>query len=78
MKPEICLEHPEKNLYIICPKRTTREKSALSRIIRIIVEIVDPDSIILFGSRATGNEEKESEYDICVLKPEIEGEKTAT
>lgn len=48
------------------------DDSALSRIVRIIVEAVDPDSIILFGSRTTGNEEKESDYDICVLKSGIE------
>lgn len=54
------------------------DDSALSRIVRIIIETVDPDSIILFGSRATRNEVSKSDYDICVLKSGIrESRKTA-
>lgn len=51
---------------------------ALSRIIGIIIKTIDPDSIILFGSRATGNFRAESDYDICILKTGItERRKTA-
>lgn len=45
--------------------------SVLSRIIRIIVDAVDPDSIILFGSRATEKSHDDSDYDICVIKSDI-------
>ena len=51
---------------------------SLSKIIRIIIEAVDPDSIILFGSRAKRSNSSESDYDICVLKAGIkERRKTA-
>jgi predicted nucleotidyltransferase len=54
------------------------EDSSLSRIIGIIIQTIDPDSIILFGSRATGNFHAESDYDICILKTGIkERRKTA-
>ena len=45
--------------------------SILKNIIARVVEIADPDKIILFGSRATGKARKDSDYDICVLKNEI-------
>jgi len=44
----------------------------LKEIIKRIVEEVDPDKIILFGSRAKGNSTKWSDYDICVLKKNID------
>jgi len=40
----------------------------LKEIIQKVVEEVDPDKIILFGSRAKGKDRKESDYDLCVLK----------
>jgi len=40
----------------------------LKEVTKRIVEEVDPDKIILFGSRAKGENEKWSDYDICVLK----------
>lgn len=43
----------------------------LQQIINSIVELVNPDKIILFGSRATGKAKKDSDYDICVLKKNI-------
>lgn len=46
--------------------------SVLSHIIRIIVEVVDPDSIILFGSRATETANDYSDYDICILKSDVQ------
>ena len=46
--------------------------SVLSHIIRIIVEAVDPDSIILFGSRATETANDYSDYDICILKSDVQ------
>lgn len=47
------------------------DEKILKNIISRIVEIANPDKIILFGSRATGNARKDSDYDICVLKNEI-------
>jgi len=40
----------------------------LKGIIEKVVEEVNPDKIILFGSRVKGKDRKESDYDICVLK----------
>ena len=42
--------------------------SALSRIIDVIVRTLDPETIILFGSRARGDAREDSDFDICVLK----------
>ena len=43
-------------------------KDHLKEIIKRIVEETDPDKIILFGSRARGENKGWSDYDICVLK----------
>jgi predicted nucleotidyltransferase len=45
--------------------------SVLSRIIDVIVGSLDPDAIILFGSRARGNAREDSDFDICILKKNI-------
>ena len=50
--------------------------SALSRIIDVIVRTLDPDTIILFGSRAKGNAREDSDFDICVLKNGISERRT--
>lgn len=42
----------------------------LTKIVSTIVSAVDPDKIILFGSRAIGKSNNNSDYDICVLKNE--------
>src|SRR5436190_308775 len=43
----------------------------LSNIVNKIITIADPDKIILFGSRALNQNDKNSDYDICVLKKNI-------
>ena len=43
-------------------------EEALEKAISTIIEVVDPDKIILFGSRAQGDREPESDYDFLVLK----------
>ncbi|MDO9035312.1 MAG: nucleotidyltransferase domain-containing protein [Methanoregula sp.] len=48
----------------------------LLRIIDIIVRTFDPDTIILFGSRARGDAREDSDFDICVLKKGISGRRT--
>jgi predicted nucleotidyltransferase len=44
----------------------------LEKAIDIIVKVADPDKIILFGSRARGDSKKDSDYDLCVLKRNVE------
>ena len=43
----------------------------LRRIVEVIVREIDPDRIILFGSRARGDYKEGSDYDILVLKEGI-------
>ncbi len=45
-----------------------KEDPTLKRIVDVIVEVLDPDRIILFGSRARGDYDEESDYDLLVLK----------
>lgn len=40
-------------------------------IINNIVRIVDPDIILLFGSRATGNMNEDSDLDLLVIKSDL-------
>ena len=42
--------------------------STLRYLVDILIREVDPDRIILFGSRGRGNNQERSDYDICVLK----------
>lgn len=37
-----------------------------------IVKVADPDTIILFGSRARGDNRTGSDFDLCVLKSGVE------
>ncbi len=46
----------------------------LRRIVEVIVREIDPDRIILFGSRARGDHKEDSDYDILVLKEGIRPE----
>lgn len=39
----------------------------LSKIISIIVKVTDPSRIILFGSRATGLNSRDSDYDLLII-----------
>jgi predicted nucleotidyltransferase len=49
-------------------KKPAGEKTAVQKIVEIITRSVDPDQIILFGSRARKDNTKQSDYDICVIK----------
>jgi len=42
--------------------------SVLTQLVNTLVSGVNPDRIILFGSRARGDEKRGSDIDICVLK----------
>ncbi len=46
----------------------------LRRIVEVIVREIDPDRIILFGSRARGDHNEDSDYDILVLKEGVRPE----
>jgi len=48
------------------------QESLLPEIVRRIVEAVDPDKIILFGSRARGDNRPDSDFDLLVIKPSQE------
>jgi len=50
----------------------------LKKILRIIINTVSPQKIILFGSRAHGEIVENSDYDILVIKDDIENERTVT
>lgn len=42
--------------------------TALNNIVDVLVREIEPDRVILFGSRARQQHEERSDYDICVLK----------
>ena len=43
----------------------------LDKIVRRVVEVADPERVILFGSRARGEERFDSDYDLLVIKPGV-------
>jgi predicted nucleotidyltransferase len=45
--------------------------SPLQKAINTIIQVAEPDRIILFGSRVKGNSELDSDYDLLVLKKGI-------
>jgi len=55
-------------------RRLLEEDETLKRIVEVIVEVLDPDVIILFGSRARGDYDEDSDYDILVLKEGVKPE----
>ena len=48
--------------------RSQPDGSTLPEIIRRIVATIDPDRIVLFGSRARGDARGQSDYDLLVIK----------
>ena len=44
----------------------------LEKAVTIIIQVVDPDMIILFGSHASGDDTVDSDYDLLVLKKNVE------
>lgn len=48
------------------------EAGTLDEIVRRIVAAIDPDRIILFGSRARGDARPDSDYDLLVVKDTTE------
>ena len=48
------------------------EDEVLGEIVRRVVEVADPDKVILFGSRARGDARPDSDYDVLVVAPSDE------
>jgi len=55
-------------------KDLLKKDPVLRRIVEVIVKEIDPDRIILFGSRARGDYNEGSDYDILVLKKGVKPE----
>lgn len=53
-------------------------EEVLNTVIDRIVKTVNPDKIILFGSRGKGQEGPESDYDLLVLKRGIKNRRALT
>ena len=49
--------------------KVVADEAVLADIVRRLVEALDPDRIILFGSRARGDFHQESDVDLLVIKP---------
>lgn len=47
-------------------------QNVLNDAVDIIVKNFAPDKIILFGSRATGTADQDSDYDLCILKSNLQ------
>ena len=46
-------------------------KSVINEIVDIIIPLVEPDKIILFGSYARGDQTEKSDVDLLILKKEL-------
>ena len=44
------------------------DSSALQEVVRRLVDAIDPDRIILFGSRARGDARPDSDFDLLLIK----------
>jgi len=50
----------------------------IDKIVSIIVSLIDPDQIVLFGSYARGENKETSDIDLLVLKRNLQNTKTLT
>lgn len=50
------------------------DKTIIDKIINAILQVIIPDKIILFGSQARGDSQPDSDYDILIIKSDIEDE----
>ncbi|MBK6609246.1 MAG: nucleotidyltransferase domain-containing protein [Leptospiraceae bacterium] len=48
--------------------QTIIEQESIQKLITILVTKIDPDKIILFGSRTTKDFHADSDYDLCIIK----------
>ena len=47
----------------------TRTDKTLHEIVRRILEVGEPQKIVLFGSRSRGEERPDSDYDLLIIEP---------
>lgn len=52
--------------------RVNVDEPLLAEVVRRLVEAIDPDRIILFGSRARGDARPDSDLDLLIVKPSDE------
>ncbi len=50
----------------------TVDKDLIEEIVRRLVAAIDPDRIILFGSRARGDSGPDSDLDLLIIKDTVE------
>lgn len=50
----------------------------IEKILNIIINISHPDKVILFGSHARGDANKDSDYDFMIIKKDLENERKIT
>ncbi len=62
------------SLRISLVNKILEKDPVLRRIVEVIVKEIDPDKIILFGSRARGDYKEDSDYDILVIKEGVRPE----
>ena len=51
--------------------RVQVDEAVLAEIVRRLVQAVDPDRIVLFGSRARGDHRPDSDVDLLLVKPSV-------
>jgi predicted nucleotidyltransferase len=57
------------------PYNINEEIPYLKEIVSIICSLVSPDCIVLFGSYARGDNKKNSDIDLLIIKKELKGER---
>lgn len=62
---------PNQRIVMTVAEKNLIEQEPIQKLIELLVKKIDPDKIILFGSRATENFLADSDYDLCVIKTEI-------
>lgn len=50
------------------------DKKIIDKILSAILKVIVPDKVILFGSQARGEARPDSDYDILIIKSNIENE----
>jgi len=48
------------------------DETVLAEVVRRLVEAIDPDSILMFGSRARGDSRPDSDLDLLIVKDSAE------
>ncbi len=54
----------------VIPSVASVTEADIRNIVRVIVDAIEPDRIVLFGSRATGDSHRESDLDLLVIRSE--------